>query len=412
MRKLIAVGSLSYFLIGLAMVLTGAVLEPMIAHYKLDYKEGSLWITSQFVGYLLGVLAAPMITSRIGKRSTLVIAFGCLTVAEASYSMLGPWTLMLLIAPFAGVGFGMAEAIVGATIIELSEAKKASSMAFLEVFFGVGALVMPIGAAYLIHMGVWQLAFPALTAISGVTMLLWLTMSFGPADDRIGWPARPSEATDAAGGKKPERARPPRQRYNRQAVPFLLFGVLFFMIYVGLEMSYSNYLASFMIERTGTTDTNATSVLSLFWAFMVIGRLFAGNLADRIGFPIYLAVSSLGSIIVLTMSVFTMSFNGLVIWTCLAGLVMSGMFAVALVYANSRIQGMTERTTSLMVAAGGIGGAIFPRIAGWLMDSYGTTTTMWMIAGLAAAMLVTFLLMVMSGRRTSAGEEPDPVTAA
>jgi len=408
MRKLIAIGCLSYFLIGLAMVLTGAVLEPMISHYKLDYKEGSLWITSQFVGYLLGVLAAPMLTSRIGKRSTLVLAFGCLTVAEASYSMLGPWTLMLLIAPFAGLGFGMAEAIVGATIIELSEAKKASSMVFLEVFFGVGALVMPIGAAYLIHMGVWQLAFPALTAIAGVTMLLWLTMSFGPADDRIGWPARSSEA---AGGRKPERARQPRRRYSRKAVPFLLFGVLFFMIYVGLEMSYSNYLATFLMERTGAADTSATSVLSLFWLFMVIGRLFAGPLADRVGFAVYLTVSSVGSIIVLVMAVFTMSFSGLVIWTCLAGLVMSGIFAVALVYANSRIEGMTERTTSLMVAAGGIGGAIFPRIAGWLMDSYGATTTMWLIAGLAGAMLLSCLLMAASSRRTAEGGEHDPVTA-
>ncbi|GFN33937.1 MFS transporter [Paenibacillus xylaniclasticus] len=411
MRKLIAVGSLSYFLIGLAMVLTGAVLEPVIAHYKLDYKEGSLWITSQFVGYLLGVLAAPMITSRIGKRSALVLAFGCLTVAEASYSMLGPWTLMLLIAPLAGLGFGMAEAIVGATIISLSDAKKASSMVLLEVFFGIGALVMPIGAAYLIHEGVWQLSFPVLTAISGVTMMLWLTMSFGEADDRIRWPAGPSEASDGIRSKKLEQEREPKHSYNRKAIPFLLFGVLFFMIYVGLEMSYSNYLASFMIERTGTTDTNATSVLSLFWTFMVIGRLFAGPLADRIGFALYIVMASVGSILVLTLSVFTMSFNGLVIWTCLAGLAMSGLFAVALVYANSRITGMTDRTTSLMVAAGGIGGAVFPRVAGWLMDSYGTTTTMWMIAGLAAAMLAVFLMMAVSARRTRQGDDQEPITA-
>src|SRR5262249_2633560 len=99
MRKLLAIGCLSYCLLGLAMVLSGAILEPMMAHYGLDYKVGSLWITSQFIGQLIGVLVAPLLTPRIGKRSTLVIAFGCLTVAEAVYSMLPPWGLVLTVAP-------------------------------------------------------------------------------------------------------------------------------------------------------------------------------------------------------------------------------------------------------------------------------------------------------------------------
>lgn len=409
MRKLIAVGSLSYLLIGLAMVLTGALLEPIIAYYDLDYKVGSLWISDQFVGYLIGVLVAPLLTSRIGKRSTLVIAFGSLTVAQAAYSILPPWGLMLVIAPLAGLGFGMAEAIVGATIIELAEEKKkASSMAFLEVFFGVGALIMPLGAAYLIHLGYWQLTFPLLTAISGVTMLLWLTVSFGKADDQIGWPSRSAEARAVAAGKAPV-AKP---KYTRSMVPFLTFGILFFLIYVGLEMSFSNYLASFLMQRTGAQKTNAASVLSLFWLFMVIGRLFAGRLADRITYPVYLMIACIGSVIVFAASAVTMSFSGLVVWTCIGGLIMSGIFAVGLVYANSRIEGLTERTTSLMVAAGGIGGAIFPRIAGWLMDSYGTTTTMWLIAGLAVLMLVSLAFMAVAGkRRMDSVKEPEAVTS-
>jgi FHS family glucose/mannose:H+ symporter-like MFS transporter len=144
---------------------------------------------------------------------------------------------------------------------------------------------------------------------------------------------------------------------------------------------------------------------------MVIGRLFAGRLADRISYPVYLMASCMGTVVIFAASAVTMSFNGLVVWTCLAGLIMSGMFAVGLVYANSRIEGLTERTTSLMVAAGGIGGAIFPRVAGWLMDSYGTTKTMWLIAGLALLMLLAFAFMAAAGkRRMGDGQEPSVVT--
>jgi FHS family glucose/mannose:H+ symporter-like MFS transporter len=194
-------------------------------------------------------------------------------------------------------------------------------------------------------------------------------------------------------------------------MPFLFGGIVYFLIYVGVEMSFSNYLASFLMQRTGAEETNAASVLSLFWLFMVIGRLFAGRLADRISYPVYLMASCIGTVVIFAASAVTMSFNGLVVWTCLAGLIMSGMFAVGLVYANSRIEGLTERTTSLMVAAGGIGGAIFPRVAGWLMDSYGTTKTMWLIAGLALLMLLAFAFMAAAGkRRMGDGQEPSVVT--
>ena len=52
-------------------------------------------------------------------------------------------------------------------------------MAKLETFFGIGALVMPILAGLLIRADVWQMAFPIVTALSGITMLLWLTCRSG-----------------------------------------------------------------------------------------------------------------------------------------------------------------------------------------------------------------------------------------
>ncbi|WP_052350807.1 MFS transporter [Paenibacillus gorillae] len=192
MRKLLWLGCLSYLVIGLAHVIGGAVLEQMMAKYGLSYRDSGQWIMNQFLGFLVGVLIAPTITSKVGKRGGVLIAIGLLTISEAAYSLLPPWGLMLAIAPFAGFGFGMTEAVVGAMVIDMATQNgKASAMSRVETFFGIGAFLMPTMAGLLIRHDIWQLSFPVLAAMSGIMFILWLTMQFGgEIDDRISFHGR------------------------------------------------------------------------------------------------------------------------------------------------------------------------------------------------------------------------------
>jgi len=257
-------------------------------------------------------------------------------------------------------------------------------MAKLETFFGVGALVMPMLAGFLIRLDVWQMAFPVVTALSGITMLLWLTVSFGKADELLAF----RQASEPGG-----QASPPA-RYSPAVWPLLVAGMLYFALYVGMEMSYSNYLPAILLERTGMDEAAASASLSAFWGLMVVGRLFAGRIADRAGYFRYLVVSTAAGTGMLVLLALTGSAVASLIWVGLAGLVWSGVFAVALLYVNQHIAGMTERTTSLLIASGGVGGALLPRASGWFMDHLGAQGTLWLIA--AAASLLIALLGVMA----------------
>ena len=181
MKKLLWIGSISYLVIGIAHVIGGSVLEELIAYYGVSYKDGGQWIMNQFTGFLIGVLLTPALTSRLGKRTTVLIALGLLTVSEAGYSLLPDWGWMLAFAPVAGFGFGMTEAVVGAMVIDLIKTK-ASAMSRLETFFGIGALLIPITAAYLIQEHLWQFTFPIVAAMAGLSFVFWLTLSFGKLD--------------------------------------------------------------------------------------------------------------------------------------------------------------------------------------------------------------------------------------
>ena len=390
MKRLIWLGCLSYMVIGMAHVVAGAVLVPLIGAYGVEYGDGGQFIMNQFLGFLAGVLAAPYMTRRMGRRGSLILALGCLTAAEAVYSLLPPWGWMLAFAPLAGIGFGMTEAVLGAIIIEFVTEGKASAMAKLETFFGVGALVMPSLAGFLIRLDVWQMAFPTVTALAGIAMLLWMTLSFGKADAFIA-----SRASAAPEGQAAERAR-----YAPAALPLLAAGMLYFALYVGMEMSYSNYLPAMLLERTGMDEASASASMSVFWGLMVVGRLFAGRIADRSGYFRYLLVSTAGGTGMLVLLALSDNAVLSLIWVGLAGLLWSGVFAVALLYVNERVPGMTERTTSLLIASGGIGSALLPRTAGWLMDHLGAGGTLWLIATAAAMLMVLLGFMALSVRMT------------
>lgn len=406
MRKLIWLGCLSYLIIGVAHVVGGTVLEQLIEHYGLTYKDGGQWIMNQFLGFLVGVMLAPSITSRLGKRGAVLVAIGLLMVSEAAYSLLLPWGWMLSIALFAGFGFGMTEAVVGAMIIDMTKNGKATAMSRLETFFGVGALVIPIAAAYLIYESAWQFAFPIIAAMSGITFVLWLTLSFDELDDQLGYipkerngigSAKGEEASPSLNGAKTERSV--FFGYPRHALPFLLLAALFFMFYVGMEMSFSNYLPSILIVRSGVGEASAAAALSIFWGSMVLGRLFSGMLAERMGYSRYLFLTMAGASVVFLLMSLMGELSWMLILVGLSGLLFSGLFGVALVYANILIPGMTERTTSLLVAFGGLGGALFPRLTGWFMDQYNVQTTMWYISVFVFLMLVMLVAMLVLGKR-------------
>jgi FHS family glucose/mannose:H+ symporter-like MFS transporter len=75
------------------------------------------------------------------------------------------------------------------------------------------------------------------------------------------------------------------------------------------------------------------------------------------------------------------------------GLSMAGIFAIALVYINEAFPGQSDRTTSILIACGGLGGAFLPKMAGWMLDRFHPAWTVWLIAGWAALLLAIMALI-------------------
>lgn len=387
MKRLFWMGCWSYLLIGLAHVVVGSLMPSLLEYYGRDYGDGGLLIFAQFSGFLAGVLISPLLIARLGKLNGLLIATGMLCAAEFVYALLPPWEWMYLVGGVAGFGFGMIEAVIGTIIIASFTERTAVAMSRLEVFFGLGALLMPLAAGVFIRLENWRYTFLLVSVLAFVLLFAWGKGRFGEFKETL--QARSEKTAEKGNWLKP---------YQGTRGLLLVVFLVFFFVYVGTEMSFVNFLPSLLIEKLGIDKPTAAFSVTLFWVAMTFGRIFAGVVAERISYSRYVAWGCLISFIVI--SLFAMSGGLALLFTLIVlfGLFMSGLFSIALVFANKLLPGTEETTPSLLIASGGVGGALLPLLMGESMDFGGADLSAWILAGFLALLVLLSATAVMIQR--------------
>jgi FHS family glucose/mannose:H+ symporter-like MFS transporter len=384
MNRLITIACASYLLTGFTHVILGAVLTEMLEHYGRSYNDGGVLIFTQFFGFLSGVLCMPYFSRRFGRRTSVTTAFVILCLAEISIGLLPVWSVTVGLALLVGFAFGVIEAGIGTFILIAAKEKQAIAMSKLEVAFGIGALLLPLISSFLIANGVWVYAFWILGLSALMLAFVWSKLSFGSSIDAL--------LVYKEDQNSPKQARPV---YTKGMLPVLFLFMFIFFLYVGLETTIINFLPSVFMEKMQADSASGALTVTAFWLTMVIGRLFAGVIAEKLNYFRFLAYSCIGGLVVLIGFALNTTIWGGFTLVLLLGLFMAGIFAVALIFANQLLPGMTERTTSLLIASGGMGGALLPLGIGWAMDHFQVEVTLWFFAG---AMLLSLLLITYSRR--------------
>lgn len=381
-NRLLWVSCLSYVLTGFTLVIVGAVLPELLAYYSRSYSDGGNLIFVQFIGFLAGVLCMPMINRSLGRRKAVIIGLFMMSV-ELCIVFLPAWPFVVLLAGTAGFGAGIVESCIGTIVLMAVKERQAIAMSKLEVTFGIGALLMPFIASFLIAKGVWAFSFLILGVCSLLMVVWWTKLSFGDIDQLL---ARKD------GGRNTEVSH---SSFTGSRLPVVALFSAFFFFYGGSEISVVHFFPSIFMEKWGINSSYATLTVTVFWSAMVIGRSLFGFIAEKLTYYRYLQIVSTGGLLVLVTLAFCGNVLGGFALSFLLGLFMAGMFAVALIFANHSLPGMTERTTSIMLASTGLGGSLLPIIVGWCLDEFPVEASFWLFA---AAMLIMLLLIITSGR--------------
>jgi MFS transporter, FHS family, glucose/mannose:H+ symporter len=382
MKKFTLASYALYLLGGLVITAVGSVLPQLLTHYHVSYTVGGQLVLLGSLGFLIGVPLSSFLLGRFSEMNLLTIAALMIALSQIGMLLLPPFEWIIAFNFLNGIGVAALEVVVATLMMEVFIGRRAIVMSYLEVSFGLGALLMPLVASLLISQNSWRFSF----FITSVLALLMVVVCKMIPFKKETVSTSESDASDASSEPAPVLAK--SQRWKILA----LFSVMIFM-YAGVESSMNNFLSSIFIAYLDVIPSQATLSISVFWVAMLIGRVATGWIIRIVTYERYLFGSIGGTIVSLVLFIVLKEAVAGYILLGFLGLAMSGIYSITMVYANHTFTGSARIVTSLITGFSGLGGAIFPALIGFTMDASGITSALWYITAFACLYLLALCII-------------------
>lgn len=273
-RTLFISAAIGIGIYGIAFAVLGTVLgQPqMQSRLHLDTaQKGTIFLLLYTGVFVSNAIIGPFLEA-FGNKAVLATAAAMVSVSLFWFSMMTSLPAAACSAMILGFGGGSLNVAVNALVSEIYPAKRAAMLNLLGVFFGVGALSLPLSVATLLsHFSIAQL-FVISACLPAGAAVLYLRLSFPSQQIKRGIPL-----LDAA-------------RVLRYPVVLPVGLLLFF------ENANEAVIAawtSIYAVSLGFTPHTATLILSCYWASMMVGRTAASLLMKRLGkMPIIFGAST------------------------------------------------------------------------------------------------------------------------
>jgi fucose permease len=316
------------------------------------------------LGYKLNVLL-----------SSLIVASAMVSFAGA-HSFGGATAAVILL----GMGGGGLNTSTNALVSGLYGGQRGPMLNLLGIFFGVGAISVPLLATSIEgHFTIPQLFL--LCAVLAVGCALWYAViSFPPAKTKQAFSWR--ELLGVA-------------KYD--GVLLLAF-ILF--LESGNEACIGGWTSTY-VDAAGYSQRIATLVLVVYWAALMLGRILAARVLRRIGksqLVVSTALLSLGGCAILLSA---RSLGFLLAGTALIGLSYGPIFPTTLAIAGDRYSQRAGTVFGLLFSIALIGGMMFPWAFGQVSQRVSVRAGM-TLPGLGAVGIIGLSIAIMSRERHSA----------
>lgn len=383
-QRLFVASCAGMFMFGIVLALLGTLfgLPEMRERLQVNLaQQGDLFFLLYFGILLANLVAGPMI-DRAGHRPVLLASSFFVTVALLGFAGAQSFLTAAMAALLLGVGGAGLNTAATALVSDLYEDARGSMLSYLGIFFGIGALFIPLLAASIsVLFSVGQLLLFS-AALAAACLVAYAVLRFPPARETGGFSL----------GEMIGVARNPG---------VLLFGVVLFC-QSGNEAAIGGWTSTYLGTR-GADPNTATWVLSGYWAGMMAGRGLSGYLMRRVNNSRMVLASALGALLGCVVLISASSVAVMAAGVAFTGLSFAAIFPGILAMAGDRYARFAGTVFGLLFSMAVVGGMIFPWAIGHLGQSFGVRSGLFLpIAGTAAIVL---LINVISRRdATSRGE--------
>ncbi|MEU3167195.1 MFS transporter [Streptosporangium sp. NPDC006930] len=397
----------TFVLAGLNAGVGGVLLPTLIGDYGVDMTTIGITFFVSSAGFMFAGSTTGPLLERLGTRLSLAVAGGLYVLATLYMASRPPFAAFVAVQLVVGYGTGVLESVLNAYLAELPSATTLLNR--LHAFFGVGALLGPLLAA-------WTLTFLPWTAVWLVLALACLPLLAGfliayprrtpDASVKPGAPA--SELPAKEGTPYPDVPVPPAGPMGSEPErgglltsvlrsPAVVLASVFLAVYVGLEISVGNWGFTFLVEEHAQTGLTAGYISSGYWLGLTLGRFLISPVATRMGLTA-VGMTYACLVGVTASTVLTWVAPGVVVAT--AGFLLLGFF-LGPIFPTAMAVVPTLTTARLVPTAIGImngvsviGGAALPWLTGAIGQSVGIWTLMPAVVLLALLQLALWRTIV------------------
>jgi fucose permease len=370
----------TFILIGVTAGATGVLLVAQMGDYRVDQATIGIMFFTSSAGFALAGLHSGELIHRFGFRVTAVIGSGVYVVTGLYFGTRPPFIALLLVQLVMGYATGLLESVLNAYIAALPDARTLLNR--LHAFFGVGALLGPVLAAWIVGLAPWTVVWLVL-AVACVPLLAGFLAVYpgrqaAPVVEPTVQAVRGAPAAPAAAVAEPPDASPSRSLLGAALRERgVLFGAVLLAVYVGIELGVGNWGFSYLIQARGLSRSLAGYSVSGYWLGLTAGRFLISPIVARIGASTVAMMYACMICITVTATLAWLAPSGVL---AIAALVLLGfslgpifptMMALVPRLARARL---APTAIGVLNAGSTVGGAAFPWLAGVIAQSTGMWT--------------------------------------
>jgi fucose permease len=325
----------------------------------------------------LGVLIAAMTVTQFGSSGLsgfvrerfgtialllvpTVLAAGGLTL----FALADSWPVLVVAAALLGAGLGLLDAAVN---MEAALKRGVRFMGALHASWALGATLGPVLiGAVLVATGSWRLGY----AVAALAFVALAVATYAARGDL---------------GRAPEHDDAPAVTASARRTIIGGSGLLF--VYVGIELGAGQWSFTRLTADRALSDAVAGLAVFLYWSALAAGRVALALFGDRIGSARLFDLSVGGAILsAVAFWLLPPPAAALVALPCIGASL--SVFVPLLLYLTPRRVGRAAapRAIGYQVAAGMIGGAVWPAGIGLVMQSNGVSTLGLCLSALAVVL--------------------------
>jgi fucose permease len=340
---IIVAAILAIFVYGMIAAMLGTILPDLSARFHLTPKQNGTIASMQALGLIIASVGVGPLIDYEGKKVGLVLGLALVTVALfllPKSTGFGSIALHLFVL---GLGGGIIVTGANALASDVSESSRATTLNFLNLFFGLGGLATPFLSANLLKRNSVRLCYLVAT-LTAITLAIHLATPMPPPS---------GAASFVFSDIGPVLGKP----------ALFLFALMLFL-YIACEVGVWNWLSQHLIAQ-GIPQSRALNILSLGFALgLLIGRVVISQVLRTVpAETVTLAASAMMAITTFWMlRARNATAAGIAVF--LAGVSMAPVFPTVLAMVADRFHTMTATAQGIAISSGWIGLAVSSRVIG------------------------------------------------